>query len=268
MTARTPFEIRDADLARRLDKLAFPRSARYDPGWVLANRMGPNALWLTEGLLEKTPLRSGDRVLDLGCGKALSSIFLAHEAGVEVWAGDLWIQPTENLRRIEAAGLERVVYPLRVEAHDLPFAHGYFDAVLSVDAYHYFGTDDTYLGYLSTFVKPGGLLAIVVPAVVDEFETVPHHLASWWTSEMWTFHSPEWWRRHLSQGGAAEVATAELIPDGWRYWAEWDRLCLSLGLSPIFPGADELTEAEAVALESDAGRHVGLARVVAKLNAR
>ena len=48
--------------------------------------MGPNALWLTEYLLEMRPLNAADRVMDLGCGRALSSIFLAREFGVQVWA--------------------------------------------------------------------------------------------------------------------------------------------------------------------------------------
>jgi len=34
-------------------------------------------------------LRPGMRVLDLGCGTALTSIFLAREYDVEVWATDL-----------------------------------------------------------------------------------------------------------------------------------------------------------------------------------
>ena len=28
----------------------FPRSANYNPDWVLENMMGPNPLWLTESL--------------------------------------------------------------------------------------------------------------------------------------------------------------------------------------------------------------------------
>jgi len=109
--------------------------------WVVENEMGPNALWLTESLCQVMPLEMGMRVLDLGCGTAMSSIFLAREFDVQVWAADLWVQPTDNLDRIREADLEDVVFPIRAEAHDLPFADGYFDAVVSIDAYHYFGTD-------------------------------------------------------------------------------------------------------------------------------
>jgi len=86
-------------LRERLSKSEFPRSSAYDPQWLLDNTMGPHVLWLTEWLCAGIPLRPGMRVLDLGCGRALSSIFLAEEFGVTVWAADLWIKPTENWKR-------------------------------------------------------------------------------------------------------------------------------------------------------------------------
>jgi cyclopropane fatty-acyl-phospholipid synthase-like methyltransferase len=83
----------------------FPRASKYDADWILDNQMGPNALWLTEWLCQGMGLRPGMRVLDLGCGRALSSIFLAREYGLQVWATDLWIPATDNLQRIDHAGL-------------------------------------------------------------------------------------------------------------------------------------------------------------------
>ena len=124
----------------------FPRSANYDPDWVLDNMMGPNALWLTESLAECMNLNPAMRVLDMGCGKGLSSIFLAKEYGLQVWATDLWIDASDNFGRIRAAEVDDRVFPIHAEAHALPFADGFFDAMVSVDAYHYFGTDDLYLG--------------------------------------------------------------------------------------------------------------------------
>jgi cyclopropane fatty-acyl-phospholipid synthase-like methyltransferase len=67
----------------------FPRSNKYDPRWVFENEMGPNVLWLTEFLCDKMGLQPGIRVLDMGCGKALSSIFLVNEFNVDVTANDL-----------------------------------------------------------------------------------------------------------------------------------------------------------------------------------
>ena len=98
----------DGDQAREafFRTTRFPRSANYDPDWVLDNMMGPNPLWLTESLAESMDLRAGMRVLDLGCGKGLSSIFLAREYGLQVWATDLWIDASANFERICAAGVE------------------------------------------------------------------------------------------------------------------------------------------------------------------
>ena len=89
---------RDPRAALRLP--AYPRSAAYEPEWMFETGMGPNALWLTEALCEGLELAPGMRVLDLGCGRAASSIFLAREFDVRVWAADLWIEPAENWTRI------------------------------------------------------------------------------------------------------------------------------------------------------------------------
>ena len=144
----------------------FPRSARYAADFLLDNQMGPCAIWLLEWLCEKFPLAPGARVLDLGCGKAMTSVFLAKEYGAKVHAVDLWMSPDKNWERIAGAGAADLVCPVRAEAHSLPFAAGYFDAIVSIDAYQYFGTDLLYLDYLTRFLRPGGRLGVVVPAVV------------------------------------------------------------------------------------------------------
>jgi cyclopropane fatty-acyl-phospholipid synthase-like methyltransferase len=99
----------------------FPRSAKYNPAWVLASISGAaNALWLSEWLAEVLDLRPGMRLLDLGCGRAVSSIFLRREFGVQVWATDLWFSASENLQRIQDAGVEDGVFPIHADARSLP----------------------------------------------------------------------------------------------------------------------------------------------------
>ncbi|MDO8385457.1 MAG: hypothetical protein Q7T13_03535, partial [Polaromonas sp.] len=61
-----------AKVKRLLANPAFPRASKYDPAWILANEMGPNALWLAEWLTEAMALRPGMRVLDMGCGRAMT----------------------------------------------------------------------------------------------------------------------------------------------------------------------------------------------------
>jgi SAM-dependent methyltransferase len=105
----------------------YPRTEKYDNNWVSENWMGPNPLWLLEELCEHIELKPGMKVLDMGCGKGITSVFLAKEFGVTVFANDLWISATENLKRFEEAGVAELVFPIHAEAHALPYAEGFFD---------------------------------------------------------------------------------------------------------------------------------------------
>ncbi len=251
------------ELAERLRVEAFPRSATYDPEWMLANEMGPNAVWLTEWLCEAMSLEPGMRVFDMGCGRVLSSVFLAREFGVQVWATDLWIKATENWQKIREAGLADRVFPIHAEAHALPYANGFFDAIVSLDAYHYFGTEDLYLSYIVRFLKPGGQLGIVVPGLVRDFEEVPEHLTRpqknggvFWGEDCWTFHTLEWWKHLWGRSSLVEMEVADILEDGWRFWAQGDKAFEAAGTN-IFPS-------EAPVLEEDRGRYMGFVRMVAR----
>src|SRR5262245_57865544 len=238
----------------RLISDRFPRASQYHPEWVLANASGgANSLLLTEWLKTAMDLRPGMRVLDLGCGRASSSIFLRREFGVQVWATDLWISASENIERIRDAGVEDDVFPLHADARSLPFASSFFDAIVCVDAFYYFGTDDLYLNYLANFVKLGGPIGIAGVGLVREFvDTVPHHLREVWTQEFWAFHTLQCWRRHWERSGIMDVDLDETMPDGWRFWLHWQR-----AVAP-----DNATEINA--LEADGGRYLGYIRLVGR----
>ncbi|MGG4184365.1 methyltransferase domain-containing protein [Paenibacillus jamilae] len=97
---------------------------------------------MLEELSKNLTLQKGMRVLDLGCGTGLTSIYLAQKFDITVFAVDLWISATENYRRFREFGLESQIIPIHADACHLPFAEQYFDAVISVDAYQYFGANE------------------------------------------------------------------------------------------------------------------------------
>jgi cyclopropane fatty-acyl-phospholipid synthase-like methyltransferase len=66
-------------MAPSLTRPDFPRSNHYDLDWIIDGSLGPHPLWLAESLTHLMELRPGMRVLDLGCGKALTSVLLARE---------------------------------------------------------------------------------------------------------------------------------------------------------------------------------------------
>lgn len=247
----------------RLD--AYPRSGKYDPAWVMDNRMGPNVLWLAEALTQVMDLPAGARLLDLGCGRALSSIFLAKEFDVQVWAVDLWIAASANWKRICEAGVEESVFPLHCEAHALPFAEGFFDAIVSFDAYQYFGTDDLYLPYLAPMLRPGGRIGIVVPGLMQEIEgDLPAHLIPYWEPDFWCFHTSAWWARHWERSGLVDVEQSDTVPEGWKQWLHWDEICLEHGRPTAHDPTNAVTRREAEMLRADAGAFLGFTRVVAR----
>jgi len=238
----------------RLLSNRFPRASRYNPDWVIASASGgANALWLTEWLTESVDLRPGMRVLDLGCGRATSSIFLHREFGVEVWATDLWFSPSENLARIRDSGTAGGVFPIHSDARSLPYADGFFDVIVSIDSFVYYGTDDTYLNYVARFLQPNGVLAIAGAGLTHDIEgPLPAHLRDWWEPTMWCLHSADWWRRHWERTGIVAVESADTMPDGWLAWLDWQH-----AVAP-----DNSVEIQA--LEADRGQSLGYVRVVAR----
>ena len=232
----------------------FPRSNKYHPDWVIASVSGgANSLWLAEWLTAALDLRPGMRVLDLGCGRASSSIFLHREFGVEVWATDLWFSASENARRIRDANVEHHVFPIHANARLLPFAAEFFDAIVCIDSFIYYGTDDLYLSYLAQFVKPGGLVGIAGAGLMQEFAgPLPDHLKEWWTQDLWCLHSADWWRQHWERTGILEVELADSMLDGWQLWLDWHKV--------IAPD----NQVEIAAVQADRGSYLGYVRAVGR----
>jgi cyclopropane fatty-acyl-phospholipid synthase-like methyltransferase len=126
----------------------------------------------------------------------ISSILLAKKHDVTVFAADLWIAPTENAERFANLGLDSKIFPFLVDAtKEIPFAHEYFDMIISVDAYQYFGGNEAMLPKLLPFVKKGGLMAVAVPGFIHDFPEgrLPEEVQPYWTPE-WYFYSCDWWR--------------------------------------------------------------------------
>ena len=224
----------DIELAKKLLKNpSFPRTAKYDPEWLVSLDMGCPTFWLLERLCEVMDLRPGMRVLDLGCGKAGGPIFLAKEYDLQVWAVDLWVDPNENWKLIQERGLESQVFPLRAEARKLPFPNDFFDAIFALNSLFFFASDDLYFRhYLTKLVKPGCQIGIVVPGFYNEFqgdlpENVPEHLKGYWDSCMlYSWHSGEWWKRHLLKTGQLDIELVDNFPDkeGYQTYLEWERI--------------------------------------------
>ena len=212
----------DLERLRRPDR--HPRSAAYDPAWVVSLDMGPHPLWLLEDLAQDLDLRPGMRVLDLGSGLGATSVFLVREFGVDVVAADLWVEPERAEAVFEQAGVGDRVEAVRAEAHALPFAAESFDAIVSIDAWEYFGTADSYLPYVLGFLRPGGQIGMATPALrreIRELGAIPGHIRALVGWEALAWHTAEWWRFGWEITELVDDVVARLQDGGWEDWLVW-----------------------------------------------
>ena len=238
----------------------YPMSSKYDPAWLLEMNMGPNPLWLLENLLGDLDLQPGMTVLDLGPGRGATSVFLVKELGVEVVAADLWVEPAAIAQVFAEEGVGDRAQPVQADARALPFPPDHFDAIVSIDAFEYFGTDDTYFPYLAGFVKPGGTISMAAPALrreIRELGAVPSHVERCVGHEALAWHTAEWWRVHWELTGLATVTSARLQNDGWGDWLSWERAALAFGNGD---------QAVVDMLEADGGELLTFALVTAQRN--
>ena len=190
--------------------------------------MGPNSLQLLDEMLTNYPLKEGGRVLDLGAGRGITSIFMAKEAKVNVIAAELWISPTENAKCFEKCGVADRVIPMKVDANEMPFAEDYFDAIVSIDAFHYFANQKNYFqDKILPYIKKDGVAIIAMPSLKKEIEgPIPELMLEWFEgdeSEMNLFHTREQWLKILGENKGYEVVLdfdMDCFDAAWNDWFE------------------------------------------------
>jgi cyclopropane fatty-acyl-phospholipid synthase-like methyltransferase len=205
----------------------YPLSSKYSPEWIYENKMGCQCLWLIESISRVMCLKPGMRVLDLSCGKALTSIFLAKEFGVTVFATDLWISASDNWKRVCEAGVENLVLPIHSDAHSLPYANGFFDAIVCINSFQFYGTSDTFLAdYIAHLIRPDGQFGLALWGPEKEFSgKVPDSIEECWWPDFYYFHSLDWWKWHFEKTKLFSVETGDdLDGDGVRVTRQWAKI--------------------------------------------
>lgn len=205
--------------------MKYIKSQKYNTPALQAKIMGPNPVKLEEELLINHNIRDGGVVCDLGSGQGLTSVFLAKEYGFTVYATDLWSDPEENQKFFDDMGLKREqVIPVKADATELPFEKDFFDAVVSVDSYNYFGRDLYYLDdKLMPFVKKGGYVYIAIPGMKkDCHDNLPQELLLSWTPEQLEYmHDIDYWKQMVGNSKSAEIVSVKEMESNEEVWADW-----------------------------------------------
>ena len=205
--------------------MRYIRSEKYNTPELQAKMMGPNPVKLEEELLIGHRIPQGAVVCDLGSGQGLTSVFLAKEYGFTVYAADLWSDPEENRRFFDRMGLDRKqIIPVKADAEKLPFEREFFDAVVSVDSYNYFGRNERYLDdSLLPFVKQGGYIYIAIPGMKRDCHGClpPELLLSWTPEQLEYMHDVAYWRAMVGKCKGAEVLAVREMESNDEVWADW-----------------------------------------------
>ncbi len=187
--------------------------------------MGPNSARILEELFTKHPLHltGKNEVLDLGCGTGLTSLIIAKETGARVYANDLWIRAEDNTKRFENWGVGGQVIATCEDANGLSFAKNQFDALVSVDAYHYFaGKSGFFENKILPFPKNKAEVLIGIPGIKNEYKGRSEELLSEWLGEeAYMLKSTSQWEEIIGGNdriGTVEVWEMDCFSDAWNEW--------------------------------------------------
>jgi SAM-dependent methyltransferase len=213
---------------REVDKSKYPELSNYTKDEIWRD-IGPGGLYLVSLFAKELSLQPDALVLDLGCGSAESSLYIANNFMVKVFAADLWTDPTDNVRKIESRGHRNNIFPMRLDASKpLPFAEEYFDAILCINNLNFHGTDIAVIDRIARHLKKGGVFCSGGECLNEEF--TPQQIAnppevykfdkSVWEDDFLPSHSPAWWADHIERSEELELVSCVEIEDGQRFYEE------------------------------------------------
>ena len=204
--------------------MKYVLSEKYNTKEFQSKIMGPNPVKLAEELLSDCKINKNSVVCDLGSGQGLTSVFIAKEYGFKVYAADLWSEPEENRKFFEKMGLsEENIVSVKADALNMPFEKEFFDGIISVDSYNYFGRNKKFLDEkLLPYIKKGGYLYIAIPGMKkDLHKNLPKELLLSWTPEQMEYmHDCDYWRDIVGES-SAEVICVEEMESNEEVWNDW-----------------------------------------------
>jgi cyclopropane fatty-acyl-phospholipid synthase-like methyltransferase len=211
------------------DLSEYPELQGYSRDDCYRHFFGGGGLYLATHMLRTLRLKPNDLVLDLGCGKGATSIFLAKQYGVQVVALDLWTSAEYLNEKFRAQGVGKCISAIQMDAtQPLPFPENHFDAIFCMNSFNFYGGSVAYLKHLLKHLKPGGQLCIGSEVLSAEFtkeqmENPPHVYAfklpppneavDVFHGDFVKQHTPNWWRNLFQASGLLTVEHCQELDD-------------------------------------------------------
>lgn len=213
-------EIRES--FRTVNRGDYPELQDYSDEQIWEDNMGPGGLYLAVKMARKMNLKAGDIVMNLGCGKGTTSVFLARHYGVKVFAVDMWISADELHKKFAEKGCADKIIPLNLDiTQKLPFAQKYFDAIFCMNSLSFYGGSVDFLNHLFRHLKKDGEYCVGGECLSEEFTTeqlknpprVYDFKEGIWEADFLKLHSPPWWEDLFRKSGLVEVYGCEELAD-------------------------------------------------------
>jgi arsenite methyltransferase len=142
--------------------------------WAAAGegeKMQQHHLNITEKTLRLMDLRSGERVLDLGCGSGWATRLLARLVGEgpEGFGQVIGLDVSDEMvrqARESSRDFENILY-VQGSAQQIPWEENFFDKVLSVESFYYYADQDRALKELFRVMAPRGRMFILINLYKD-----------------------------------------------------------------------------------------------------
>jgi SAM-dependent methyltransferase len=211
------------------ERASYPELQDYSRDEIYHDFFGGGGLYLAVHMLRSLGLQPGQTVLDLGCGKGTTSIFMAKHHGVKVKALDLWTSVAFLEQKFAASGIQEKLSALQLDATGpLPYAENEFDAIFCMNSFNFYGATPGFLPRLLQHLKPGGRLCIGSEVLSAEFTPeqlanppavyafrlpAPNQHVDVFADDFSRQHTPGWWREFLQASGLLEVETCFELED-------------------------------------------------------
>jgi ubiquinone/menaquinone biosynthesis C-methylase UbiE len=202
--------------------------------WAEAGRgeeMEQHHISITQQTLELMGLKPGQRVLDLGCGAGWASRLLAQRVGGGERPGQvIGLDVSDEMIRIARANstaFDNLMFVVG-SAQQIPWEENFFDKVLSVESFYYYGDQEGALSELFRVLAPRGELYILINLYRD------NHYSLRWVDELKVpvqVRSEQEYIDLLKESGLEEVRAMripDLTPTPEEYSGKWFKSAVEL----------------------------------------
>jgi len=214
---------------RTPDRTKYPELRGYSRDEIYKDFFGGGGLYLATHMLRTLRLKPNDLVLDLGCGKGSTSIFLAKHYGARVTALDLWTSAEFLDEKFKAQGYADCISAIQMDAtQPLPFPENYFDSIFCMNSFNFYGGSVDFLRHLLKHLKPGGQLCLGSEVLTSEFTVKqlenppqvyafkpppPNEHVDVFEGDFKKQHTPAWWCDLFQSSGLLQVEHCQGLED-------------------------------------------------------